>query len=334
MLTNPFFDRLQGHQAIRETIHSLAQGGRTPHALLFVGPEGVGKRLLAYGLAAELLQKYGANPQSVYTLLKTGGHPDLHPVERDEEKKDISVETIRGLRSSLQLQPFLGSASVAIIDNAHLMSIAASNALLLTLEEPAAGRFLLLITHAPQKLPETIVSRCQTVHIGQLNEQQIASILKSLLPKQMSEATLAPLLSLTTDSLAPLGLGEMVEKRTLTLRSETEAWKHLSKLVERCKHLEDAFERAFSGEPELAGDSLSLASLMSEEKGDDLPWLLLRAVARRALRRASSPHATAAADRLLQALEAERLVRERNASPQLQLSSLFLSAGKGLSGST
>lgn len=329
MSENSFFSRLIGHDALKSDLARLVKNNRVPHALLFCGPEGVGKRLAAYGLAAELLHLHGATPRTVFHLLRSGSHPDLHPLEREEDKKDISVENIRELRSALQLQPFLGSASVAVIDNAHLMSTAASNALLLTLEEPAQGRFLILVSHAPQKLPETIISRCQSIRFGALDEKSVTNILQSLFPKTLSDKQLYLLKTLAHESLGPLGLSSLVHPRTLLLSSETAAGKHLNALFERARTLEASLTQAFAPGVELPGDSLSLASLLSEEKGDELSWLLLRTVARQALRNASPAHAEKQAELLLQALEAERLVRERNASPQLQLSSLFLKAGEG-----
>lgn len=324
---NPFFGRLVGHERTVDDLRRLVEKHRIPHALLFTGPEGCGKRLAAYGLAAEILKTHAATPSSVFHLLEVGSHPDLHPVERDEEKKDLSVDNIRTVRSALQLQPFLGSAAVAVIDNAHQMNIAAANALLLTLEEPAEGRFLVLVTHAPQRLPETIVSRCQTVRFGELGDDHVAKVVENLFPESLNAKQRDFALSLAGSTLGPLGLSDFVEPRTLKLRPGNDSAKHLLDLYERAENLEAALERSFSGEAQMAGDSLSLASLLSEDKGDDLAWLLLRTVARRALRSASTERAPEAAALLLQALEAERMVRDRNASPQLQLSSLFLRAG-------
>lgn len=324
MNQNPFLKRLQSHETMRDSLLSLVNKRRVPHALLFVGPEGVGKRLLAYGIAAQILQAGANSPEQSFLLLENGNHPDLHPLQKEEDKKDISVEAVRNLRSALQLQPFLGNSSVAIIDDAHLMSIAASNALLLTLEEPAAGRYLMLVTHAPHKLPETIVSRCQMVHLGGLHEKHVRSVLEMTFPKLIQEKDWSHLRSLVEDSFSALALGEHVNARTLRVESPADAWKSVKKLLARCEEYEVLFSRAFSERNELPGDALSLASLVAEVKGDPLPWILLRTLARKALRESNAEHATLTATNLLKALEAERLVFERNASPALQLSSLFL----------
>ncbi len=304
----------------------LSKQQRIPHALLFTGPPSVGKRLVAFALAADILRRHSNTPGSADRPLQSGSHPDLHLVRREDEKKDISVESIRELRSSLQLQPFMGKAAVAVIDNAHEMTTAASNALLLTLEEPANGRFLFLVTHAPQRLPDTIVSRCQTVFLGELTATEVTNVLKQLFAEKLTEKSLAAILALTGSSIAALGLEQHVNYRTLELENPAAAWKGIAELLTRSETLSVTLRRIFSSENSLAGDALSVASLLSEEKGDDLNWLVLKNTIRTVLRNAEHPEATKYADLLLQALEAERLIRDRNANPQLQLSSLFLNA--------
>ena len=170
--------------------------GTFPHALLLCGPQGLGKRDFAERLAAMLLCEHehdapcGAcrscrlfavrsqrDPEETRPD-ETPSHPHGHPGhpdarfvghtinEKSSPKKmysEIVVDQIRDLSAWLSLPPQLGRAQVALIDPADELNIAASNALLKTLEEPGERRHLILISSRPARLPATIRSRCQRV---------------------------------------------------------------------------------------------------------------------------------------------------------------------------
>jgi len=168
--------------------------GALPHALLLIGPQGIGKRAFAEQLAALLLcQSPGAIPcgrcrscelfalraqrdpeetRPDGNLAQVNGHP-VHPdakfvgfVLNDKSKKmygEIVVDQVRELSAWLALTPQLGRAQVALIEPADAMNASAANALLKTLEEPSPGRYLLLATAHPARLPATIRSRCQRI---------------------------------------------------------------------------------------------------------------------------------------------------------------------------
>ena len=142
--------------------------GRLGHGLLICGPAGLGKRVVAERLAAHVLAGNGAAVDARSTqLIAAGTHPDLHLVSfvstKDGSKlrTEIVIDQMRELSQKLSLTPQYGSAQVAIVDPADAINRAACNALLKTLEEPAAGRYLWLISAEPARLPATIRSRCQ-----------------------------------------------------------------------------------------------------------------------------------------------------------------------------
>ncbi|MHB8448017.1 MAG: DNA polymerase III subunit delta' [Rudaea sp.] len=168
---------------------------RLPHALLLSGAAGLGKRDFAERLAAMVLcesedapcrachachlfaQRFQRDPEETRpdgTLAQPHGHPG-HPDarfighvlnEKSSPKKmfaELIVEQIRDLSAWLVLPPQLGRAQVALIDPADEMNIAASNALLKTLEEPGERRHLILVSSKPARLPATIRSRCQRI---------------------------------------------------------------------------------------------------------------------------------------------------------------------------
>jgi DNA polymerase-3 subunit delta' len=145
---------------------------RLPHALLLCGPEGLGKRAFADAFAMALLcQQPRSDGSACGTcrachLLQAGSHPDLVRVNlelRDDGKPrtEIIVEQIRRLSERLAMTPQFGGWQIALIDPADAMNVAASNALLKTLEEPTASTLIVLLADQPARLPATIRSRCQ-----------------------------------------------------------------------------------------------------------------------------------------------------------------------------
>lgn len=150
--------------------HALAalEAGRLGHGLLICGPEGLGKRAVADRLARHVLGGGEAATQARSAqLISAGTHPDLHVVSfvptKDGSKlrTEIVIDQMRELSQKLSLTPQYGVAQVAIVDPADAINRAACNALLKTLEEPAEGRYLWLISAQPARLPATIRSRCQ-----------------------------------------------------------------------------------------------------------------------------------------------------------------------------
>ena len=326
-------DEITGHVAQREQLKTLAASNSTPHALMFVGPSGVGKRSCAIAFAAGLLTAAGKgslSPQEITALVRSGRHPDVQALRRDPEKKDLNVEAIRSLCSALQLKPYYGACSVAIIDNAEEMNVPASNALLMTLEEPPRNTYLLLVTDSPQTLPETIVSRCQLIHFGELTEPETLAVIERCLgPLVQNTALLRQLGAYAGTSLAALGLGGFVAPNALALADEAAVRAHLDEFVSRTRTLEDQlnpFLAPAKNKQRSLAHAVSLATALSADK-ELLPlaWQALRVKLRTKLRTAkSAAEAEQWADALLTAVEAEQLTRQRNLSPQLQLSNVLL----------
>ena len=145
--------------------------GRLPHALLVGGPAGLGKRALVRVLARRLLcavprQGRACGECRTCRLVESGSHPDLieetfEPNDKGEPRKEILIGQVRRLGEKLGLTPQIAAVQVALIHPAEAMNRNAFNALLKTLEEPATGRYLILVADRPQRLPATIRSRCQ-----------------------------------------------------------------------------------------------------------------------------------------------------------------------------
>ncbi len=174
---------IRGHERAQAFLRAAVAHERLPHALLFAGPDGVGKRLLALALVAWVQCEAGGDDACAQCAscrqLAAGTHPDLQLVCVAPGKKEIGIDRIRGVKHFMQLQPMRGKAKVAIVDEAHLLTIAAQNALLKVLEEPPARSFLLLISSNPEALLPTVRSRCQRLQFGPLPVDTVVDIIAS-----------------------------------------------------------------------------------------------------------------------------------------------------------
>ena len=162
---------------------ALAQG-RFPHALLFVGPEGIGKHSFALRLAQALLceripeaelDPCGVCPGCLQVM--AGSHPDLLQVGKPEDRQELPIRVIRDLCLDLGLKPMSGRRKVAIVDDADDLNDEAANAFLKTLEEPPSGSTLILVGTSAEGQLDTILSRCRVVRFDPLAELELAGLL-------------------------------------------------------------------------------------------------------------------------------------------------------------
>lgn len=142
------------------------QSGRLPHALLLTGVAGSGKQLFASAFAALALCRQPADGHACGQCpscrqFAAGVHPDYHLVTIPEEKAAILVDQIRELCATLALTSLHGGRKIAVLSPADAMNSNAANSLLKTLEEPAPGTLLLLVSAQAAHLPATVRSRCQ-----------------------------------------------------------------------------------------------------------------------------------------------------------------------------
>ena len=181
-----------GHDRVRGLLARSIQAGRLPPALLLTGPEGVGKKTLALAAARALVCEKGGGMAceecAACRRVARGLHPDVTLVE--PETATIKIEQVRDMAREVLALPFEGRARAFVMDDAHVMTEQASNALLKSLEEPPATSHVFLVTSAPQALLPTIRSRCQTLRLGPLPPALVESYLTDRASLSPEEARL------------------------------------------------------------------------------------------------------------------------------------------------
>ena len=172
------FDEIVGQDIIKKTIINEINNNKISHAYLFCGPRGTGKTSIAK-LIAKLInctnQKDGMSCEQCTTCVNHKNNVDI--IEIDAASNN-GVDEIRELKSKVNLLPANSKYKIYIIDEVHMLSIGAFNALLKTLEEPPAHVIFILATTEINKIPITIVSRCQRFDFNKISSKKIYERLK------------------------------------------------------------------------------------------------------------------------------------------------------------
>lgn len=165
------------HQPQAQVVLQSAIDKGLSHAYIFHGPAGIGKRQAARAFAAEILADGQPQPEAVRRRVKNGSHPDLTWIV-PRGAHEILVDDIRTqVVSDVQKRPFEASRRVYVIAQAELMNAEATNALLKTLEEPPDYAYLILTSALPERLLETVRSRCQSVRFRAIPVEAVAQTL-------------------------------------------------------------------------------------------------------------------------------------------------------------
>lgn len=212
------FQEVVGQEHVKEPLERAIREGRFAQAYLFSGPRGVGKtttaRLLAMavGCQGEAERPCGVCPHC--QAVQKGTHPDV--VEIDAASNN-SVEDVRELREKILLAPLSAPKKVFILDEAHMLSKSAFNALLKTLEEPPPHVLFIFATTEPERMPPTILSRTQHYRFRRLTEEEIAHKLRRILKELNREAEEEALLLLARLADGALRDAESLLDRLLLL---------------------------------------------------------------------------------------------------------------------
>ncbi len=177
------FGDVVGQEHIERTIRNAIEQDKVSHAYLFCGPRGTGKTTTARLLAKALLCEKGPTAQPDGTCpecqaIAAGEHPDVYELDAASR---TGVDNVREeIIGRVQFSPTRGSKKIYIIDEVHMLSTAAFNALLKTLEEPPGHVVFILCTTDPQKVPETIHSRCQRFDFRRISAEAMVARLGAI----------------------------------------------------------------------------------------------------------------------------------------------------------
>lgn len=209
------FNELIGQKLVASTLEHAISSGKVSHAYLFTGPRGVGKTTVARILARRVNQ-----------IEDITDHPDI--IEIDAASNN-GVDEIRDLREKVHIAPNLVKYKVYIIDEVHMLSNAAFNALLKTLEEPPSHVIFVLATTEPHKLPQTIISRTQHFPFRPITKADTVDHLKEIAKKEKITIEDSAL-----ELLADMGEGSM--RDSISLLDQISSSNHKKITV---SHIED-----------------------------------------------------------------------------------------------
>lgn len=181
------WDEVLGHQQNKEFLQKLLKPGSRPHALLFYGMGGIGKKMLALHFAKTFLCKSaGKKPCGICESCRlmdiennSFAHPDFYLLTAEEAGKDIKIEQVKEMAKQAAFAPVLSEHKVCIIDDAGQMTAEAANSLLKLLEEPPPGWLFILITQQAERLLLTALSRVVRLRFDAPDSSAVQQILKA-----------------------------------------------------------------------------------------------------------------------------------------------------------
>lgn len=181
------WDEVLGHQQNKKFLQKLLKPGSRPHALLFYGMGGIGKKMLALHFAKTFLCKSVAKkPCGICESCRlmdiennSFAHPDFYLLTAEEAGKDIKIEQVKEMAKQAAFAPVLSEHKVCIIDDAGQMTAEAANSLLKLLEEPPPGWLFILITQQAERLLPTVLSRVVRLRFDAPDSSAVQQILKA-----------------------------------------------------------------------------------------------------------------------------------------------------------
>lgn len=206
------FEEVAGQAHVTTALRNAIQTDRIPHAILLSGPRGVGKTTIARLLARALNCEKGPTPEpcgacSFCTEITEGRSTDVQEIDAASR---TSVDDVREIIESIRYAPTPGKWRIYVVDEVHMLSTAAFNALLKTLEEPPPRSLFVLATTNPEKIPYTVISRCQRHDLRRLPAAEVIGRLREIADAEGIRLSEGSLLSLARE-----GEGSLRDSLTL-----------------------------------------------------------------------------------------------------------------------
>lgn len=196
------FNEIVGQDVIIKTLKNSILHNRVSHAYLFIGPRGTGKTTTAkvFSRAVNCLNNNSGDLCDECLNCKVSSDKDCLDIIEIDAASNNGVDEIRNLREKVVLVPSELKYKVYIIDEVHMLTISAFNALLKTLEEPPEHVIFILATTDPQKIPETIISRCQCYNFSRISDLSIVEYLKKVCAEEKFNCDLSVLENIAISS--------------------------------------------------------------------------------------------------------------------------------------
>lgn len=175
------FNNIIGNENVKHLLNNSIKSNNLVHSYMFVGTDGIGKRLFAKDLAEMILclsENKSCGKCSSCIKFQGDNHPDFMLIDSDDGKS-IKIAQIRLLQEKIAEKPIISNHKVYVINNSDLMTVEAQNCLLKTLEEPPEYATIILVLSNENKLLNTIKSRCTKVAFQKLNDDELISYANS-----------------------------------------------------------------------------------------------------------------------------------------------------------
>jgi DNA polymerase III delta' subunit len=247
-------DKLSGFDKIKKSLLDNFNDNKLHHGLLFSGNKGVGKSGFAFDLATKIILSSSANQSDDLKKVQSNSHPDLLIIQKEEKKRDITVDAVREITQFLSLTAAISKHRVIIIDAIDDLNRNSNNAILKTLEEPPANVFLFLINHNQAKVLDTIKSRCRLIKIPNPSYEDFKEILKKNI-EEISEDEIKILAKISDHSVGSaldmynynaIDLYEQIEQLIVENNNKTVSAKEifdLAKTISGSEELWNVFEK-------------------------------------------------------------------------------------------